>query len=139
VLGVRIGNTDIGVASILGARRVAFSTSRYPFVSWISAIVIIEGGFFKLGETRRVLFDTGEVLQTLIGKREQSTASIGTNLRNLWYGFVGKGTINKVDWNEGRVTALLGRDGPNRVRWIFGRRGKIPESLAVIKPGLLHH
>jgi len=29
-------------------------------------------------------------------------------------------------------------DGPNRVRWIFGHRGKIPESLAVIKPGLLY-
>jgi hypothetical protein len=59
-----------------------------------------------------------------------------TDLRNLWYGFVGKGTINKVDWNEGRVTALLGRDGPNRVRWIFSYGGEVTEGLAVIEPCL---
>ena len=41
-----------------------------------------------------------------LGERGQSTASIGTtDLRNLWYGFVGKGTINKVDWNEGSTTS----------------------------------
>jgi hypothetical protein len=33
-------------------------------------------------------------------------ASIGTtDLRNLWYGFVGKGTIDCVDWNEGSTTS----------------------------------
>jgi hypothetical protein len=38
----------------------------------------------------------------------------GTNLRNLWYEFVGKGTINKVDWNEGSTspTDLAGRAKP---------------------------
>jgi hypothetical protein len=59
-----------------------------------------------------------------------------TDLRNLWYGFVGKGTINKVDWNEGRVTALLGRDGPNGVRWIFSCGREIAEGLAIIEPCL---
>ena len=32
----------------------------------------MEGGFFKLGETQRLSFDTGK----------------GTDLRNLWVGFV---------------------------------------------------
>jgi len=41
-----------------------------------------------------------------LGERGQSTASIGTtDLRNLWYGFVGKGTIDCVDWNEGSTTS----------------------------------
>ena len=51
-----------------------------------------------------------------LGERGQSTASIGTtDLRNLWYGFVGKGTINKVDWNEGSTspTDLAGRAKPD--------------------------
>ena len=54
------------------------------------------------------MFDTsGEATREM----EQSTKSIGTDLRNLWYGFVGKGTINKVDWNEGSTspTDLAGR------------------------------
>jgi len=55
------------------------------------------------------------------------------DLRNLWYGFVG---------SEVKCEALgmehdfyeVGAVGQNRIRWIFGRRGKIPESLAVIQP-----
>ena len=95
----------LDVASILGARRVAFSTSRYPLSpSLSSAIVTIGGGFFKLGETQRVS-GKGTIDWNGRGERGQSTASIGTNLRNLWYGFVGKGTINKVDWNEGSTTS----------------------------------
>ena len=70
-----------------------------------------------------------------------------TNLRNLWYGFVkfgGKGRVTaklkEHDFYEvGKVQVLwTWLDGPNRVRWIFGHCGKIPESLAVIKPGLLY-
>jgi len=41
--------------------------------------------------------------------------ALGTaDLRNLWYGFVGKGTINKVDWKEGSTspTDLAGRAKP---------------------------
>jgi hypothetical protein len=68
----------LDVASILGARRVAFSTSRYPLSpSLSSAIVTIGGGFFKLGETQRVS-GKGTIDWNGRGERGQSTASIGT-------------------------------------------------------------
>ena len=35
-----------------------------------------------------------------------------------------------------RATTLLGRDGPNRVRWIFSHRRKVAEGLAIIEPRL---
>ena len=55
-----------------------------------------------MGKVNGFHFDTGRVLQTRNGMAD---------LRNLWYGFVGKGTINKVDWNEGSTTStdLVGR------------------------------
>jgi hypothetical protein len=108
VLGVRIGNTDIGDGLDSGSAKGRVLYIEVPIESFtgVSAIVTIEGGFFKLGESSKSfrLFDTGS-LQTLIGTtRGQSQSdwkkcTFGTtDLRNLWYGFVGK--VNKVDWKR---------------------------------------
>jgi hypothetical protein len=77
-------------------------------------ISIMKGGFFKLVETRR----TGQVLRTWNSSFLQSGLHFGGN---------GTSEVQVLRTWDG---------GPNRVHWIFGHCGKIPESLAIVQPPL---